>query len=137
MALDLHPDARCSAQSVGKNTCIGPMAIVASGVILGQDCRIGEHVSIRERTEIGNHVVLASGSRVGPDVRIGDRVSVGSNVVIGDSTLRASAGKLISSASNGAVRSDHAPPRSLPSPPRYVYDQNCRLTVVAGSATRK
>lgn len=79
----IDPDARCDSSSIGSGTSIGPMSVVDREAIVGDDCRIADHVSIRGLTSIGSRTTLESGVRVGSHVTIEDEVSIGPNATIG------------------------------------------------------
>ncbi len=85
MTASIHPDARCSDNSIGHNSRVGPMAVVADGATIGENCHISGHTTVGNRAKIGDRVVVGSGARIGPDVTIRDDVSIGLNAVIDDS----------------------------------------------------
>jgi UDP-3-O-[3-hydroxymyristoyl] glucosamine N-acyltransferase len=57
----IEEDAR-----IGARTEVRPFALVAAGVVVGEDCRIGSHVVLRA-ARLGNRVILHDGVMIGSD----------------------------------------------------------------------
>ncbi len=92
---------------IGERTVIFPLAAVYPGVVIGNDCVVYSHVSIRENIRIGNHVIIHCGAVIGADgfgyhrmkdgsyykvpqkgtVNIEDDVEIGANTTIDRSAL--------------------------------------------------
>jgi acetyltransferase-like isoleucine patch superfamily enzyme len=90
----IHPHTR-----IGKNTKIGIYSVVGypeneeKYVEIGQNCKIGNHVTIYPGTKIMNNVSIRDYSCIEKNAQIGNNVfisnyaHIGKNVMIGDSTL--------------------------------------------------
>ena len=65
---------------VGARTTVGPNAYLRPGAIIGEDCRIGDFVEIKN-SEIGNETKIAHLSYVG-DAKVGKSCNIGCGVVV-------------------------------------------------------
>jgi UDP-2-acetamido-3-amino-2,3-dideoxy-glucuronate N-acetyltransferase len=65
-------------------TTIHPSAIVDTGAVLGQDCRVWHFVHISAGARIGDRCSFGQNVYVGNDVRIGDNVKIQNNVSVYD-----------------------------------------------------
>lgn len=61
---------------------VHPTAIVASDLVMGENCYIGEGVVCRPFSKLGNDVFLMPGSYVGHDTIVGDHGYIGVRAVI-------------------------------------------------------
>lgn len=64
---------------------VGPGAIVATDLDIGDNCSIGDNTIISPSTHIGNNVFIGAGSFVGHDTTIGDHCFIGDHVAIAGS----------------------------------------------------
>jgi len=90
---------------LGARTKVLPLVCICNGVVLGDDCLIYPHVTVRDRCEIGNRVIVHAGAVIGSDgfgyakdgevnikipqigiVRIEDDVEIGANATIDRAT---------------------------------------------------
>lgn len=98
----IGPDVRIGASKgahivIGENVSIntGSYLIACSKIVIGNDCRIGEYVSIRDndhnwmnpREKIRNQGFVSSAVDIGSDVWIGRGVVVCKGVSIGDGAV--------------------------------------------------
>lgn len=65
-------------------TTIHPSAIVDTGVVLGDGCRVWHFVHISAGARIGQRCSFGQGVYVGDDVHIGDNVKIQNNVSVYD-----------------------------------------------------
>ncbi len=78
---------------IGDRTIIGTHATIYRDVTIGEDCRLGDHVVIREGARIGNRCVVGSmvdlqfNVTLGDDVRIFNQTQITGGTVIGDHTF--------------------------------------------------
>ena len=78
---------------IGHRCVIGCYSVLYADVILGSDCRIGDHAVIREGTRIGDRCVIGTnvdvqyGCLIGDDVRILNGSHISGGTVIGDGTF--------------------------------------------------
>jgi len=76
-----------SGVSIGKNTVIGPYAIIEEGVTLGVGCKVLAHSIVKQNVTLGDGVEVGHFSVIGGDPQyLGFDRSVGSKVLIGDRT---------------------------------------------------
>jgi len=61
---------------IGKESSIGPHAVVFYDVEIGENCLLGDGASIREQCRIGNKVLLSRYVTVNYNTTIGDRVKI-------------------------------------------------------------
>lgn len=55
----IHPTAYIGdAVSLGKNTTVGPFAVIEAGAILGDNCTVGAHAVVHSHVKMGNANVL-------------------------------------------------------------------------------
>lgn len=64
---------------------VGPRAIIAVEVEIGDNCSIGDNTIISSSTQIGNNVFIGAGSFVGHDTHIDDHCFIGDHVAISGS----------------------------------------------------
>jgi acetyltransferase-like isoleucine patch superfamily enzyme len=79
--------------TIGDRTIIGTHATIYRDVMIGEDCRLGDHVVIREGGRIGNRCVVGSfcdlqfNVTLGDDVRIFNQTQITGGSVIGRGTF--------------------------------------------------
>lgn len=61
---------------------VSPHAIVAPGVVLGDNCFVFEANVLQPNVRVGNDVILWSGNHIGHDTTIGDHCFVASHAVL-------------------------------------------------------
>lgn len=61
---------------IGDRTIIGHFAVIGAGVKIGADCRIGDHVNIREGVTIGDRCVVGSHVDIQWECQISDDVKI-------------------------------------------------------------
>jgi acetyltransferase-like isoleucine patch superfamily enzyme len=71
-----RPPKMLSHLSVGARSHIGPHTTIYYGVDIGEDCLIGDGVSIREQVRIGNRCLIARNVSINYEVEIGDDVKI-------------------------------------------------------------
>lgn len=77
------------AGHVGSRTVIGHHCVIGAGVVIGEDCRIGDHANIREGVTIGDRCVIGTKvdlqfeCQIGDDVRILNETQIAGGTVIG------------------------------------------------------
>lgn len=74
----VHPNAR-----IGANVTIGPFAVVEAGAEIETGVILHAHTYVGERAHIGTESILFPGVVVYQDCRLGERVRVHANAVIG------------------------------------------------------
>jgi UDP-3-O-[3-hydroxymyristoyl] glucosamine N-acyltransferase len=80
----IHPLASIAAGAVvGENCSIGPFVAIAEGVRLGRNAVLHPHVVIYEGAQIGDDFLAHSHAAVREFCRIGDRVILQNGVVVG------------------------------------------------------
>jgi UDP-3-O-[3-hydroxymyristoyl] glucosamine N-acyltransferase len=52
---------------IGERTVIQPHVVIGAGAVIGADCLLHAHVSIRERCRLGDRVVIQNGAVIGSD----------------------------------------------------------------------
>jgi len=78
---------------VGHRSVIGTHCTIYHNVVLGEDCRVGDHATIREgvrvgaRSVIGTNVDIQYGCRIGSDVRVMNGAHITGGTVIGDGSF--------------------------------------------------
>ena len=55
------------AATLGEGTVVGPFAVVEAGVVMGADCRIESHATVRGGTTMGDRNTVAHGAVIGGD----------------------------------------------------------------------
>ncbi len=84
------PDGPPLPVKIGDRTIIGTHATIYRDVVMGEDCRLGDHVVIREGARIGNRCVIGSmcdlqfNVTLGDDVRIFNQTQITGYSVIGN-----------------------------------------------------
>lgn len=92
-AANRRPVHRQGAGRVGARTIIGLNCVIYAGTFIGQDCRFGDFVGVREDCRIGSRCVIGSfcdiqwGCLIGNDVRIFNQTQIAGGSVIGDGTF--------------------------------------------------
>lgn len=87
------PDGPPQPVKIGDRTMIGAHAAIYRDVMIGEDCRLGDHVLIREGARIGNRCVVGSmcdlqyNVTLGDDVKIFNQTQITGNSVIGRGTF--------------------------------------------------
>lgn len=77
------------AGHIGSRTIIGHHCIVGAGVMIGEDCRLGDQVNIREgvivgaRCMLGTKIDIQFGCVIGDDVKIFNQTQITGNSTIG------------------------------------------------------
>ncbi|MEO8496866.1 MAG: acyl-ACP--UDP-N-acetylglucosamine O-acyltransferase [Planctomycetota bacterium] len=62
----IHPSAYVSPTAeLGRNVSIGPFSIIEDDVLVGDDCRLAGHVSIKSGTSLGANNEIAEGAVLG------------------------------------------------------------------------
>lgn len=78
---------------IGARTIVGTHCTIYSDVVMGEDCRLGDKVVIREGARIGNRCVVGTmvdlqfNVTLGDDVRIFNQTQITGNSVIGRGTF--------------------------------------------------
>jgi UDP-3-O-[3-hydroxymyristoyl] glucosamine N-acyltransferase len=91
--------------TLGARTKVLPLVCVMNDVVIGEECLVYPHVTVRDRCEIGNRVIIHAGAVIGSDgfgyakdgeinikipqigiVRIEDDVEIGANTTIDRAT---------------------------------------------------
>jgi len=82
---DIHPQAIVEQGAViGKNTKIGPWTLVASNVVIGDDCEIHSHVVIKGPTTLGNGNNIFQFASIGEDCQDLKYAGEPTKLIIGD-----------------------------------------------------
>lgn len=71
--------SNCEQAKIGKNTTVGPFATLRKGAVIGDGCRVGDFVEIKNST-LGDGVKCAHLAYVG-DATVGERTNVGCGAV--------------------------------------------------------
>jgi UDP-N-acetylglucosamine acyltransferase len=83
-----HPTALISGKAeIGKNVRVGPFSIIEDDVIIGNDCVIDSHVSIKSGVRLGNNIKIHHGAAIGgppQDLKYADEKT---ELIVGDNTL--------------------------------------------------
>lgn len=74
----IHPSA-----VIGKNTTIGAGTVIMAGVIVNNDCTVGEHVFLATKASLDHDSQIGDYSSLSPGVTTGGNVSIGTMVAIG------------------------------------------------------
>jgi sugar O-acyltransferase (sialic acid O-acetyltransferase NeuD family) len=74
----IHPSA-----VIGKNTTIGAGTVVMAGVIVNNDCTVGEHVFLATKSSLDHDSQMGDYSSLSPGVTTGGNVSIGTMVAVG------------------------------------------------------
>lgn len=83
-ARGVSPDARVAGDvRLGGDVYVGPFAVIAAGVRLGDRCAVGAGSVVGEACEIGDDTVLAPRVVLYPGTRVGARCLLHSGVVLG------------------------------------------------------
>ncbi|MCA9120242.1 MAG: acyl-ACP--UDP-N-acetylglucosamine O-acyltransferase [Planctomycetaceae bacterium] len=62
----IHPSAYVSPKAeIGRNVCIGPFSIVEDDVVVGDNCRLAGHVTIKSGTALGADNEVSEGAVLG------------------------------------------------------------------------
>lgn len=83
-----HAQGRIGARSI-----IGSHAVIYAGVVLGPDCRVGDHAIIRESSVIGARCVIGTQAdlqfqvTLGDDVRVQAEAQLAGGTVVGDGSF--------------------------------------------------
>ena len=65
---DVHPLAAVDPSAIlGEGTVVGPFAIVEAGAVIGAECRIDGHATVRAGTTMGDRNVVGHGAVLGGD----------------------------------------------------------------------
>ena len=78
---------------IGDRTIIGTHCSIYRDVVLGEDCRVGDHAGIREGTRIGARCVIGCMAdiqynvTIGDDVRILNQTQIAGGSIIGNGTF--------------------------------------------------
>ena len=78
---------------IGDGCVIGCHAVIYCGVFLGNECRVGDHATIREDTRIGDRCVIGTGvdiqygAMIGDDVRILNEAHIAGGTIIGNNSF--------------------------------------------------
>lgn len=76
----IHPAALVDpGVTIGANTRVWAFAHIISGVTIGEDCNICDHVFIEGKVKIGNRVTIKCGVYLWDGVEIEDDVFIGPN----------------------------------------------------------
>jgi acetyltransferase-like isoleucine patch superfamily enzyme len=86
-AANRRPVKRHDPGTIGRNTIVGCRATIYAGVHIGQECRLGDSVIIREGTFIGDRCVIGTNAEIQYDVVIGDDVRIMSGATVIGGTL--------------------------------------------------
>lgn len=76
-----HPTALIESDEIGRGTHVWAFAHVMNGAVVGEDCKIGDHVFIESGAILGNRVTVKNSCLIWHGVHIGNEVFVGPNVV--------------------------------------------------------
>lgn len=77
----IHPTALVETDRIGAGTRIWAYAHVLAGAVIGERCKIGDHVFIEGGAILGDRVTVKNSSLIWHGVTIGDDVFIGPNVV--------------------------------------------------------
>lgn len=78
---------------IGARTVIGAQAVIYANVIVGEDCRFGDHATVREEVRIGARCIIGSfvdiqyGALIGDDVRILNQSQIAGGSLIGNGSF--------------------------------------------------
>jgi len=76
----IHPTALVETKQIGEGTRIWAFVHVLKGVVLGENCNIGDHCFIESGVVVGNEAVIKNGVSIWEGVTLKDRVFIGPNV---------------------------------------------------------
>jgi acetyltransferase-like isoleucine patch superfamily enzyme len=76
-----HPTALVDSNHIGAGTRVWAFAHILEGAVVGENCKIGDHVFIEGGAVLGDRVTVKNNSLIWHGVTIGDDVFVGPNVV--------------------------------------------------------
>lgn len=68
---------------IGKNSKIGDGCVFMAGVILNNDCLIGDHVFIATKSSVDHDSMISNYSSLSPGVTTGGRIAIGECTAIG------------------------------------------------------
>jgi acetyltransferase-like isoleucine patch superfamily enzyme len=77
----VHETALCDTDDVGARTRIWAFAHLMSGVHVGTDCKIGDHVFIESGAVLGDRVTVKNNTLIWEGVTIADECFIGPNTV--------------------------------------------------------
>ncbi len=84
---NIHSTAIVNPKStLGKDTIIGPYAIIDKDVQIGNNCEIGPHVNIKPNVIIGNNCKVLNSSAIGLDPQDLKYNGENTNLIIGNNT---------------------------------------------------
>ena len=76
----IHPLADVQTEQIGKNTNIWQFCVVLKDACIGEDCNLCAHVLVENDVRIGNRVTIKSGVQIWDGVIVEDDVFIGPNV---------------------------------------------------------
>lgn len=68
---------------IGKNTKLGNGCVFMAGVIINNDCFIGDHVFLATKSSVDHDSIISNYSSLSPGVTTGGRVTIGECTAIG------------------------------------------------------
>lgn len=77
----IHEKALVETKDIGAGTKIWAFAHVMAGVVIGEECNIGDHVFIESGVRIGNGVTIKNNALIWKGVQIADYAFIGPNAV--------------------------------------------------------
>jgi UDP-2-acetamido-3-amino-2,3-dideoxy-glucuronate N-acetyltransferase len=81
---EMRETSLVEGRSIGLGTQIGAFAVVEPGAVIGQDCRIDNHVTVRDSAIVGDRVTIRPGVLVGSNTFIEDDVVIGAHASLAD-----------------------------------------------------
>jgi acetyltransferase-like isoleucine patch superfamily enzyme len=76
----VHPSALVESARIGQGTVIYAFVHVMTGVVIGRNCKIGDHAFLESGVTLGDNVTIKNGVSVWQHVHIADDVFVGPHV---------------------------------------------------------
>ena len=78
--IKIHPLADVQTNNIGDGTMIWQFCVVLKNAVIGENCNINCQVLIENEARIGNHVTIKPGVQIWDGVTLEDHVFVGPNV---------------------------------------------------------
>ncbi|MBS1549575.1 MAG: N-acetyltransferase [Bacteroidetes bacterium] len=78
--IKIHPLADVQSDNIGDGTMIWQFCVVLKNAVIGENCNINCQVLIENEARIGNHVTIKPGVQIWDGVTLEDHVFVGPNV---------------------------------------------------------
>jgi UDP-2-acetamido-3-amino-2,3-dideoxy-glucuronate N-acetyltransferase len=78
--IKIHPLADVQTNNIGDGTMIWQFCVVLKNAVIGENCNINCQVLIENEARIGNHVTIKPGVQIWDGVTLEDHVFIGPNV---------------------------------------------------------